>query len=106
MLANALRERIEVWERTLTSGALGRDDTAWALTAIRWGRVVPLSVSNLAKFQQLGHSEMTDEVLVRGRFEFSIEATQFRVSTRSYQPLAPGRYDAKISSTAVLVKAL
>jgi len=98
-----LTDRVEIWTRTLTRSATGHTAGPWVLQRVIWGRLIPLDVSNQARYQQRGHTRVTHEILVNGRLEFQLDATEFRVNGQALRPLETGQQSGRRSSVRIPV---
>jgi len=100
-------DRIEIWTCTLIRTATGHTAGPWTLLRVVWGRVIPLSVSNQVKFQQRGHAQVTDEIVVGGALEFQLDdattKTQFRCDGQAYRPLEVGQKSGRRGSMRIPV---
>jgi head-tail adaptor len=92
MIGESLRDRIEVQLRTRTVTPTGHHDGAWTPDVEVWANVIPVGVSNLARFGQLKNSETTHLIVVRDRQTWEVDKTRFIFGADTFEPLERPQY--------------
>jgi hypothetical protein len=87
MRTNLLSDRIQVQQRTVSEGALGQTVT-WKPVQWKHGRVIPLSVSAVADYQQIG-SAVTHKIIFEDGVTLNLPDYRFKHNDKTYQPSQP-----------------
>lgn len=90
MLTNLMKDRVLLVEKTITQGALGQTVT---YKPVQWkfAQVKPLNAQARLQYQQLGHSEVTHEVMFRGDVTVSLGNYQIKHGSLTLEPVNPPR---------------
>lgn len=91
MLPGALRQRVLLQEKSVTSGAMG-STVVWKPVGSYYARVIPLDVRTVAQYQQLG-TQVTHKVLLRGTVEVNLGEHRMVHGDRTYQVSATGKHE-------------
>ncbi|MDP2362818.1 MAG: head-tail adaptor protein [Ignavibacteria bacterium] len=102
MRANLLKDRIQIQQRTVTEGAIGSTLT-WRPIQHRFGRVIPLSATARAEYQQLG-SNVSHKIIFEKGITLNLADYRFKHLDKTYQPTEPPI--VLDDNTAIVVKEL
>jgi len=84
---NLLSGRIQVQQRTVTEGAMGSTIT-WKPVQWRYGRVIPLSATARAQYQQL-NTEVTHSLIFTEGITLNLADYRFKCLDKTYEPTQP-----------------
>src|SRR5690606_2906161 len=93
MLSGRLKHRITIEKLTRVQGPLGPEEK-WVPVETRWGRVALVKLEGRALYQEVGHSEVSHRVTLRGHVELTLAAHRLRWEGRNLllKPLEPPAY--------------
>lgn len=100
MLANTLKSKVQIQEKTITQGALGQT-VVWKPVSNYFARVLPLDVRAIASYQQL-NTVVTQKVLLRGIVTIELGKYRLLHGSKIYEPASSAKHLDK--STEIVVK--
>ena len=83
-----LKDRVRVQERTTDEKATGVT-RSWTDVVTRWGRLVLVNLDGRARYEQVGYSNVTHQIIFRGKLDLSLAKTRFVVQGKVYEPVDP-----------------
>lgn len=83
-----LKDRIRVQERIIDETPTGVKRT-WQDKETRWGRMVLIGLDGRAKYEQVGYSNVTHKLILRGNLDLSLADTRFIWRNKVYEPIEP-----------------
>jgi len=87
MRTNLFKDRIEIQSRTVTEGAMGQT-IVWAPVQHRYGRVIPLSATARAQYQQL-NTVVTHKIVFEKGVTLNLADYRFKCLSKTYEPTEP-----------------
>lgn len=87
MRSNLLNQRIQIQSRTVSEGAMGQTVT-WAPVQHRFGRVIPLSATARAEYQQLNTSA-SHKIMFEKGITLNLADYRFKCLDKTYEPTEP-----------------
>jgi head-tail adaptor len=81
--------RVTIQEKTGVTATADGPVTEWGDVETRWARVVLVSLDGRQKFQQLGHSSVTNRIHFQGRVEVELGQHRFKWRDEYYYPIEP-----------------
>src|SRR5690606_40930226 len=95
MRAGRLKHRITIEKLTRVQSPLGPEEK-WIPVETRWGRVALLKLEGRALYQEVGHSEVSHRVTLRGHVELTLAAFPS-------QPVSRDRKSTRLNSSHVKI---
>uniref|UniRef100_A0A6M3IPF3 Putative head-tail joining protein n=1 Tax=viral metagenome TaxID=1070528 RepID=A0A6M3IPF3_9ZZZZ len=89
MLANLLKARVQLVQKSITQGVLGQTVT-YVPIQYKYAQVKPLSASARVQYQQL-NSVVTHEVTLRGEVTVDLGEYQIKWKDKTLEPVGPTR---------------
>ncbi len=87
MRTNLFKDRIQLQQRTVTEGAMGPTLT-WAPVQWRYGKVIPLSATARAEYQQL-NTNVTHKLIFEKGITLNLADYKFKCLNKTYNPTEP-----------------
>lgn len=87
MRTNLFKDRIQIQSRTVSEAAMGQTLT-WAPVSWRYGRVIPLSATARAEYQQLNTS-VTHKIMFEKGVTLNLADYRFKCLDKTYEPTEP-----------------
>lgn len=87
MLSNLLKNRVQIIQKTITQGVLGKTVT-YKLVESRYALVRPLSAQARAQYQQL-NSVVDNEIVFRGDVTIALGEYRIKHGSKTYEPVEP-----------------
>ena len=87
MRTNLFKDRIQIQSRTVSEGALGQT-VVWSPVQWRYGRVIPLSATARAEYQQIG-SEAQYKVVLANDITINLADYRFKWGSKTLEPSSP-----------------
>jgi len=83
-----LNDRIRVQERITETTATGVK-RFWRDKEVRWGRMVLIGLDGRAKYEQVGYTNVSHNLILRGSLDLSLSKIRFIWRNRIYEPIEP-----------------
>jgi head-tail adaptor len=90
MKAGNFRDRIIIQERVTTITALGTTEI-WSTVETRWARAVEIKTDGKAKYQQIGHDDVTHRFVFRGNVDIDMTKNRFVWRSERYEAVEPAK---------------
>ena len=97
-------QRIKIQKRTIVRGAMGNTET-WSDVQTVWGMIVPMSVSGLAAYAQIGKTDVTHKMVFRSPVALNLSEYRFVHDSQNFTPIDPPQDpDMTEKYTTILVR--